>query len=175
MSPENSKNDFMRLFLANQNKIFAYLMMHVPNKLDVEDLLQETAVWMWENFDKYTPGTNFSAWGIQVAKYKILNLSRSQKNSRIKFHPNVVELINEKAEHLLDQADQRVDVLQKCLEKLPVKDRNLLYMKYEKGVTIKRLSELVGRPVRGLYKTMSRVHNNLLQCVRHSLVWESEE
>ena len=175
MSPEKNKNDFMRLFLANQNIIFAYLMMHVPNRLDVEDLMQETAVWMWENFNKFTPGTSFSAWGVQVARYKILNLSRAKKNSRIKFHPDVVELINEKADSILNETDQRVDALQKCLAKLSVKDRKLLYLKYENSLTVKRLAELVGRPARGLYKTMSRVHKNLLQCVRHSLVWEAED
>ena len=175
MSPENSKNDFMRLFLANQNKIFAYLMMHVPNRIDAEDLMQETATWMWENFDNFTAGTNFSAWGIQVAKYKILNLNRSQKNSRIRFHSEVIELINAKADSFLNESDQRIDVLRNCLTKLSDKDRKLLYLKYEKGLTTKRLSELVDRPIKGLYKTMSRVHNSLLQCVRHSLAWETEE
>ena len=39
--------------------------------------MQETATWMWENIDQFTPGTHFGAWGVQVARFKILNLNRS--------------------------------------------------------------------------------------------------
>ena len=174
MTGKNDKETFMRLFLANQRRIFAYILMFIPNRTDAEDMLQETAFWMWENFDKFTPGTSFGAWGVQVSKYKILNMKRAKNNSCVKFRSDVLEMIDSELGSLLEEVDDRTEALQKCLTKVSEKDRKLLFLRYEKGLRINKMAEIVERPVHSLYKSMARVHRVLLQCVRHSLAWETE-
>jgi len=48
---KSNKDDFISLFLSNQRRIFTFILMFVPNRSDAEDLMQETASWMWKNFD----------------------------------------------------------------------------------------------------------------------------
>ena len=59
---------FFEFFLNAQPRIYGFLYAMIHNRADVEDLLQETVTSMWENFDKYQDGTDFSAWGIVIAK-----------------------------------------------------------------------------------------------------------
>lgn len=170
-----SKDDFIGLFLSNQRRIFTFILFFVPNRSDAEDLMQETASWMWKNFDEYKPGTNFGAWGVQVARYKILKLNRRTFNSRLKFEGDLVELIDAKSEAVLDGASVKIHALRKCLSSMSDQDRRLIYLRYEQGLTPKKLAELVDRPVHGLYKTMARIHKMLLRCVRQTLVIQGDE
>ncbi len=169
-----SRENFMRLFRANQKRIFAYILMFIPNRSDAEDLLQETATWMWENFDKYTPGTSFGAWGVTVARFKVLNFNRNLRNKRLKFRDDIVELIEAKADTALDYMDLKRDALEKCLSNMPERDRMLIHLRYDKGLTVRKLASSLDRPIRGLYKTIARIHKLLNNCVRQSLLLEGE-
>lgn len=137
--------------------------------------MQETASWMWRNFHEYKPGTNFGAWGVQIARYKILKLNRQTFNSRLKFDGDMIAMIDAKSETVLEEAPVRIHALRKCLSGMSDRDRRLIYLRYEQGLTPKKLAELVDRPVHGLYKTMARIHKMLLQCVRQALIAQGEE
>lgn len=172
---KSNKDDFISLFLSNQRRIFTFILMFVPNRSDAEDLMQETASWMWKNFDDYKPGTNFGAWGVQVARYKILKLHNRTQNSRLKFGGDLVDLIDARAEKVLDTASLKIHALRKCLSGMNEQNRRLLYLRYEEGLTPQKLAQMVDRPVHGLYKTMARIHKMLLRCVRQKLIAEGDE
>jgi RNA polymerase sigma-70 factor (ECF subfamily) len=64
----NSDNkDFLRLLMANQNRIYAFILTLVPNWSDADDIMQEAAETMWSKFQQSQPINNFSAWGIKIA------------------------------------------------------------------------------------------------------------
>jgi RNA polymerase sigma-70 factor (ECF subfamily) len=168
----NNKSDFITLFLENQRRIFAFILMFIPNRSDAEDIMQETAVVLWEDFDKYTPGTNFGAWAVQVARFKILNLNRMVHNRRLRFDINLVDIIDAKAETVINESDDRMNVLRKCLSSMKERDRWRIYLRYEKRLTTQKLAQLEKRSVHGLYKTMARIHKLLFQCIRRTLVLE---
>ena len=60
---------FIRCMSQNQKQIHAYILMMVHDYHNAEDLMQETAIILWQKFDDCVPGTSFAAWGIQVAQY----------------------------------------------------------------------------------------------------------
>lgn len=172
---QSNKDDFLGLFLSSQRRIFTFILMCVPNRSDADDLMQETASWMWKHFHEYTPGTNFGAWGIQVARFKVLKLHSRTYHSRVKFSAELIDLIDAKAETVLDDSDHKIHALRKCLSGMNERDRRLIYLRYEKGLTPKNLAQLVERPVHGLYKTLARIHKMLLRCIRQTLVMEGDE
>ena len=62
---------FLRLYTRHQHRILAYIYTLVPNRADAEDLLQDTAVLLWEKFAQFELGTDFIAWACRVAFLKI--------------------------------------------------------------------------------------------------------
>ena len=70
MKPMN--DEFISLVMANQRKIYSFIVHFVPNRSDADDLFQETVALMWEKFKIFEEGTSFAAWGIQIAHYKRL-------------------------------------------------------------------------------------------------------
>ncbi|MBN2842770.1 MAG: sigma-70 family RNA polymerase sigma factor [Sedimentisphaerales bacterium] len=172
MSDTASKDNFMTLFLSNQKRIYAFILMCIPNRTDADDLLQETAAWMWSNFDKYTPGTNFGAWGVSIARYKILNFCTNAKKTDVVFDEELLELIEHNSSQALEQTDRRIEALRLCLAKMSEKDRWLISLRYEKSLKINKIAELIERPTSGLYKKMAKIHSVLLNCTRSKLAME---
>ncbi len=134
--------------------------------------MQETASWMWSHFDEYKPGTNFGAWGVQVARYKILKLNNQRANPRVRFNSDVVHLLDAEAEPVFEKISPRMQALEKCLSGLCERDRQLLFLRYEQGLTVKKMAQLMERPIQGIYKTMARVHKLLFRCVRQTVTIE---
>ena len=70
---------FLGYYVQNQKRIYGYILSVVSNWSDVEDILQDTTSLMWKKFDEFTEGTSFSGWGIQIAKYKVLEFRRKNR------------------------------------------------------------------------------------------------
>jgi len=67
---------FMGLLVSNQRCIWAFILSLIPSKVDAEDVLQETLLEMWRKFDTFEIGTDFVAWGVTVAKYKVFEFRK---------------------------------------------------------------------------------------------------
>jgi RNA polymerase sigma-70 factor (ECF subfamily) len=72
-SGEAAKTEaFFRLFMENQKRIYTYVLMLVPNNSDADDIMQDTATALWQQFERFEPGTNFAPWAVRVAHYPVL-------------------------------------------------------------------------------------------------------
>ncbi len=48
-----ASKDFIRLLLANERRIYAFILSMLPDLTDAEDVLQETSLVLWEKLDQY--------------------------------------------------------------------------------------------------------------------------
>lgn len=163
-----SKETFVRLYIENQATIYSFILTLVYDVDVASDLLQETAVFMWERFDSFQPGSRFADWGVSIARYKVLEYFREKKRCHPLLSPEQLEHICEFTQKNIQKAD-RTNVLQHCLKQLNDNDRSLLLRRYRDGMSVKNIAISLGRPVQGLYKTMGRIFYTLQRCVRISM------
>ena len=163
---------FLRLLMANQGRIYAYILTLVPNWSDADDIMQEATAVMWRKFDKFKSGTDFAAWGVSIAHYEILKFRKRNRRNHLHLNENLLRDVAEKCRETKDEKEKRLCALQECLTKLSEQDRRLIRLRYERYATTKRVAQRVGRSVQGMYKTMARIHYALQQCVRRVLVME---
>ena len=160
---------FLKLLMANDKRIYAFILTLVPGRVDADDLMQETVTVMWRKFGNFEPGRDFVAWGIGIARYKVLEYRKKKRKSQIRFNDNVHALLEADAKNMLCRLDERLDTLQQCLSKLSEKDRKLIGMRYEQDLTAKIISERVGQSIHRVYRNIVRIHDMLLRCVRSTL------
>jgi RNA polymerase sigma-70 factor (ECF subfamily) len=160
---------FLQLFLAHERRIFAFLLALVPVWSDAEDLLQETSVVMWRKLDEFEPGTDFAAWALSIARYQVLNYRKKQRRDRVLFSDQALEMLAEQMATLSRGADARRDALENCLKKLNPRDRELVQLRYQPGATTQKVAEHVGRSIQAVYKSLNRIHGQLLSCIRRTL------
>jgi RNA polymerase sigma-70 factor, ECF subfamily len=172
-NPENqaAAGRFFQLIMANQCQIYGYILKLVPVWNDADDIFQETTKIMWKKFDNFVPGTDFVAWGVNIARYNILNFRKkqSQRGNRVVFNSDLIKTIEVKAKNADSKTDVRISALQKCIRKLSSHDRWLILLRYEQGMTTRKLADRIGVNIYSLYKTIPKIQDALLKCIRRAL------
>jgi len=65
-----AQQQFLSLFLRSEREIFRYVAALVPNVSDAEDIVQQTAVALWEKFHAYDQTQPFTPWACRFAMKK---------------------------------------------------------------------------------------------------------
>ncbi|MBN1456528.1 MAG: sigma-70 family RNA polymerase sigma factor [Sedimentisphaerales bacterium] len=172
--PLSKKTDFLGLYSKEQKKIFLFILSMVHRQTDAEDIMQQTAAEMWRMFDRFKEGTNFAAWGITIARYRILDYRKKQVRNSLFLSEDVYRKVIQEFQAILPSSDKRKNALRGCLNKLKESDRRMLSMHYEDGFNYKQIAEKLRASKTGIYKIMARIHTNLNRCIQKTLlIWET--
>jgi RNA polymerase sigma-70 factor (ECF subfamily) len=165
---------FLRLFLRNERRVYAYILTLVPNRADADDILQEASLVMWDKFDDRHPPDDFAAWGCRIAYFKVLDFYKKGRRARVRFSQAMLERVAETAveQAAALQLDERRDALAGCLEKLPPRDQDLLARRFAPGATTQSAAAAVGRSVDAVYKALAKIRQALFDCVTRTLAQE---
>ena len=159
----------MKLFLANQHRFFGLIRTLVPSPEDAEDVLQETSAAMWQKFDQFELGTNFSAWGLKFARLQSLKHYNKVGRQRLQFSDSLLELLAIDAEAVSAEADDRRAALRQCVQRLPDRQREIIRLRYEADATVNSIAQKLGLTGSTVYKSLNRVHSLLLECIRRTV------
>lgn len=162
------------MFAASQRRIYGFVAAMVANADDADDVFQNISAGLWQKFDRFEPGTNFAAWGLQFARYAVLKHFEAQRRrKRLVFADEVLELVADEAAAANPELDRRQEALRSCVERLPERSQELVRVRYEGGVgTCKEVARRVGRSAEAVYKALSRIHHLLFQCIEAALAEE---
>lgn len=169
----SNNEEFVRLLLIYQKRVYGFILTMVPNFSDAEDVFQQVVMIMCRRFNEFQAGTNFLAWAIQIARYELYNVRKIKRRSFIYFSSETMETIFQETCSRLSQMDQRVGFLEECLKKLDKADRGLVSRRYEEGLKIKDIAEQSGLSVHNLYRGFNRIHLFLRHCVNTQLEGEN--
>ncbi len=165
---------FLRLFLQNERRLYAYILTLLPNRADADDVLQEASLVMWDKFDDHTPPDNFAAWGCRIAYYKVLDFCKKRQRSRVFFSQALLERLAETAieQAAVLQLDERREALSGCIAKLAPRDRDLLSRRFAEETDVADIASQLGRSPDAVYKALAKIRYALFECVTRSLAAE---
>jgi RNA polymerase sigma-70 factor (ECF subfamily) len=163
---------FIALLIPNQMRIQAFIITLVPNVSDAEDIYQETVSTMWDKISTFEKGTDFVAWAVTIAKYKVLEFRNKQKKSKIQFVDNIYGILESAATSKMSIAQDRLDSLKKCIQKLTKNEIDLLKMRYAEDLSFQKMSLRIGKTSPALYRVMAIIHSKLALCIRRFLYQE---
>ena len=160
----------MSLFMQNKDRLHAYILCCVPYANDAEDILQDTCVVLFERFDDYEENTNFLAWSIQIAKYKILEFRKKHKNTKLVFSDHELGIVeNGDLSNRFDTLDEEFSALRFCLKELSPRHRRLLQYRYEYDMSFRSIAKRFNVSMQAICKLNSRINMLLLKCMRSKL------
>ncbi len=162
-------SDFVQLFTRGQRRLFLFILSHVPNPIEAEEILQETNVVIWTKCDRFQMGTNFLAWACQIANYEILKYRDRCRRDKLCFSDEFIKHISDAATERFEESDHRRRILNECLSKLRREDRELVQRRYAPGESGKGIAKQLGRPVNSVYQSLGRIRRTLLECVNRHL------
>lgn len=175
MSPASRSNDqgasqqqFLSLFLRSERELFRYVAALIPNVADAEDIVQQTAIALWEKFEAYDPTQPFTPWACRFALNKARQWLERRQRWQTLLEGGLGEELAQRREELRPELESRLKHLEGCLSKLPKAQRSLVEGYYFHRTNVERLSEGAGRTAAATYKALQRIRESLLVCVENA-------
>lgn len=170
----NQTKDFIRLVTEHQPGMFYFILSMVPNRVDAEEILQDTHLFLWEHFAEFTPGSNFRAWAFRIAYHRVLRFFEQQNRARRLFSDEFLAHLADSTIPSPATASLQQEALDDCLKKLKPRDRSLLDARYRPGATVTEIAHEFARNVDAVYRALRRIHEALFHCVRQTLAAEDD-
>lgn len=173
--PTNRVAEFVDLYAKFYSRLQFYLMALLPTANDAQDVLQETSLVLWKEFDSYQSGTNFYAWACKIARLQALKYRERMGRSAKLLDEAVLELLAEQATGEDIDPNATMEALAACLEQLSERDRSLISRRYQPNISVKELAEEIGRSANALSKLLGKIRRVLLDCVEQRLASTSRK
>lgn len=171
--PAQAQERFLSLFLRSEREVFRYVAALVPNVTDAEDIVQQTAVALWEKFDEYDPALPFTPWACRFALNKARQWIERRQRWQALLRQGLAEELAQRRQELLPEFEQRLRHLERCLGKLPEGQRSLVEGYYYERVGIETLAQRSARSEAATYKMLQRIRQVLQACVENQTGQES--
>lgn len=159
---------FLSLFLRSEREVFRYVAALIPNVADAEDIVQQTALALWEKFDAYDPAQPFTPWACRFALNKARQWIERRHRWQALLASGLAEEIARRREELRPEMERRLVHLERCLDKLPGEQRALVEGYYYRRTGIEALAGESKRTVEATYKLLQRVRHALQDCVENA-------
>jgi RNA polymerase sigma-70 factor, ECF subfamily len=173
--PKHSSGDqaaaqqrFLSLFLRSEREVFRYVAALVPNVEDAEDIVQQTALALWEKFDAYDPAQPFTPWACRFALNKARQWIERRQRWEALLAKGLAEELAHRREELRPEMERRLAHLGRCMDKLPGEQRALVEGYYCRRTGIEALAGESKRTVEATYKMLQRVRHALQRCVENA-------
>jgi RNA polymerase sigma-70 factor, ECF subfamily len=163
--PAEAQQRFLSLFLRSEREVFRYVAVLVPNVADAEDIVQQTALVLWEKFHDYDPGQPFTPWACRFALNKTRQWLERRQRWQALLEGGLAEELAQRREELRPEMDVRLRHLEGCLGKLPEEQSVLIEGYYYRRDDTETLAMNSGRTVAATYKMLQRVRQALQACI----------
>ena len=170
MSEESSNYEtFMRLLIEEESAVKAYVRRLVPTWHDVEEVVQQTSLIAWKKFDELDDIDRFGGWLMTIARFESLKHRRSLARSPLVFSDKLAEQLADATGNIVAGDADRLQALERCLQKLDHAKRELILMVHKPGVTVREYAQQNARPEQAIYKSVQRIRQKLLMCIKQTL------
>lgn len=156
---------FLSLFLRSEREIFRYVAVLVPNVADAEDIVQQTAIALWEKFDAYDPSQPFTPWACRFALNKAKQWVERRQRWQALLDKGLAEELALRRDEMRPEIELRLRHLEGCLNKLPEEQRSLVEGYYYRRDGVEKLALHSGRTVAATYKILQRIRQALQTCI----------
>lgn len=170
VSPESGEQ-FTRLLLQNQKRIWGLILSLVPNGPDADDVLQETCAVMWRKYSEFESGTDFAAWGLKIARFQVMRYYSRRKTERARLSEDVIEAVAVRfaAPGQEKRFTARSAALKDCLTKLKSVQLDTLHRRYDEGRSVEAIAEEMNVSIHAIYKRLDRTYQRLHRCITNTL------
>ena len=164
---EDRTEEYLKLLAEYEHSIKVYIITMIPVIYDADDIMQDVRLTMWKKFDTFKSGTNFKAWALQIAYYKIIDFKKrkGRENKKLMFTDEFYEAVENAGKKLETMNKSKRKSLQNCIGKLQSTHILMYVLRYKEKLSIEQISEKMGRTITATYRVISRIRASLKKCI----------
>jgi RNA polymerase sigma-70 factor (ECF subfamily) len=167
----DAKKLFEALVREHADMLTVYLRSALGNVPEVEDLFQDAMVVAWRRIDDFDQTRPFGPWLRGIAKKLVQAHYRKQVlRPRIDATLERIEArITQLSSRPGDTWQEKLELLQGCVQKLPDTYQTVVVARYLRGQAIKQLAESLGLSTAAVKKRLQRARAWVLDCMERKL------
>jgi RNA polymerase sigma-70 factor (ECF subfamily) len=147
----------------------AAFLRSVVDAAHVSDVLQQVAVKLVRNFDRYDAERPFTPWAIGIAKNEVLAWRRQQATDRHRFSDEIVQRVADAFAETSAAEQPRREALQECLKQVDGRGRTALDLYYGQGGKSADVAKAMQLTNGALRMLLCRVREAIRRCIQQRL------
>jgi len=168
MNDEVHHERFMRLFLEHEPELLRTALIYLPTRNDAREVVQETAVALLRDFEKFDASRPFAAWACGYVRIEVRRYLRAMSRQSL-ISVKAADILAVAESRVTEESEARSCALKNCLEQLPDQQRELVQGYYLDERSVATLASEQGRTADAVYKSLQRIRNVLLGCIEGKL------
>jgi RNA polymerase sigma-70 factor (ECF subfamily) len=149
---EGNEIAFKKLVDKYSKKIYWHARGMLNNHFDADEVTQEVIIVLYQKLNTFNFESNLYTWIYRITSTRTLNFIRKKKVK------NFFSISDEKFNELESGSDiqnnyekkDEIEQIEKALQKIPVKQREVFVMKQFEELSYKEISDITGKSVGGL-------------------------
>lgn len=163
-------NIILKALLGERVRLSAGIWAVVRETHATEEIYQDVIVKALANRSKINDEKHLLAWARRTGRNLAIDHLRRHRDRYVVLEESTLDLLQEGLrERESDELDNRLDALHLCLDKLPGRTREVLDLRYGKGLKGTKVAEMMNRTVDAIYQVLSRAHHSLKGCIENQL------
>ncbi|HCP08363.1 MAG TPA: RNA polymerase sigma factor SigW [Candidatus Moranbacteria bacterium] len=166
---EENQERYAEIIGRYQGKLFAYLYRLIGNRDEAEDLLQDVFIKAFRNLHSYDSTRKFSSWIYRIAHNEAVNFIKRKSLKRFISWEDVSSTKDklESCSQSEDGADNQwirkesIAEVNEAINKLPIKYKQVLLLRYFSDKSYEEISEILGKPVNTVGTLINRAKRKL--------------
>ena len=151
---QGDKDEYAVLMERYHNELFVYIYNLVAQVETTEDLLQDIFLKIFKKLNKYDDTkASFRTWMYRIAHNEAVNHLRSSQVRHQTTRIEKIDFINddEDIESDLVKEEKMNQILMAIEKRLKKKHKNIMYLHYFSGLSVKEISEVLDIPDKTIY------------------------
>ena len=83
LPPKRLYEQFVQLFARHEPGLRSFLRSLLPTWEDVDEVMQQTCLVLWQKFGDFELGTDFGRWACTAARFEVLKYRRKMARDRL--------------------------------------------------------------------------------------------
>lgn len=149
-----------------KNRAFSFVFVHIKNREDAKDIVQEVFIKLYENLGKIDENRKFFSYFYKMVQNSLFSFYRKKRNEKLSNDPDLMEVAQSWNNDSLSM-DEKL-FLMNALDSLQPDEKNLVILRFFEGMNDSEVSELTGLTEQNVRVKMHRARKKLLRYVEVS-------
>lgn len=151
------------LWTSAQPVVSAFIASVIRDSRDREDVIQETALAVFDSIANYDSSRPFNAWAIGVARNQVGLYLRRRKRDRHVFDDSAIGCLEAAFGRI--SASPKLDFLPECMRQLDARARQMCDLRYQEELKPAAIAHELGMTANAVSKALQRIREELRLCI----------
>jgi RNA polymerase sigma-70 factor, ECF subfamily len=161
---------FNKIVLKYQQKIYWHARRMTGNHLDADEVVQEVLMVLYDKLKDFQFKSSLYTWIYRITATRSINFLRKKNIKQFfSFEDQEAKAVRSQEDIVKDlEAKEKLAKLEKVLQKIPVKQREVFVMRSFEELSYEEISEITGKSIGGLKANYFHAMKKIMELMKEN-------